>query len=133
MRISRLMLVLPALALVAATLFGGCNIPLPGPKVERVLLTEQYRADLRSRVAQYTEPPPNYKTLQQIEATSCRYLFWEEPATQEDAIDQLRFKAARLGANGILDVSCDGKRIFNLVKDCWSLVKCRGMAIDVGP
>jgi len=59
MRISRLMLVSPALALVAATLFGGCNIPLPGTKVERIMSTEQYRTDLRSRGAQYTQPRPN--------------------------------------------------------------------------
>lgn len=58
----------------------------------------------------------------------------DPPATNEDAIDQLRFKAARLRVNGIMDVFfCDSAGSFDLGKNCWSSVKCRGTAITVGP
>jgi uncharacterized protein YbjQ (UPF0145 family) len=58
---------------------------------------------------------------------------WDPPATNEDAIDQLRFKASRLGANGIAQVFCDSGGEFDLGKNCWSSVKCRGTAIEVPP
>jgi hypothetical protein len=82
-------------------------------------------------VKQYIDAPPTYKAIQQIEATSCRSKLWDPPATNEDAIDQLRFKASRLGANGIAEVFCDSGGEFDLGKNCWSSVKCRGTAIEV--
>jgi uncharacterized protein YbjQ (UPF0145 family) len=116
--------------LLAATQVAGC-----APFVEVVKLDEGARAKARSDVKQYLagEVPATSKVVRQLEATSCRLTMADPPATNEDAIDQLRFKAARLGANGITDVFCDSPGTFDLGKNCWSSIKCRGTAIAVSP
>jgi uncharacterized protein YbjQ (UPF0145 family) len=118
-----------ALVLVVAQA-AGC-----APFVEVVRLDPDARAKARSDVKHYAagEVPAASKVVQQLEATSCRLTLSDPPATNEDAIDQLRFKAAKLGANGITDVFCDSPGTFDLGKNCWSSIKCRGTAIAVGP
>jgi hypothetical protein len=118
-----------AVALVAAVA-GGC-----APFVEVVKLDPTARAKARSEVKQYLpgEMPPSHKVVQPLEATSCRLTLSDPPATNEDAIDQLHFKAAKLGANGLMDVFCDSPGTFDLGKNCWSSIKCRGTAIAVSP
>lgn len=117
---------LAGLVLLSGVLVAGC-----GPFVEVVRLDEATRTRVRSDVKQYTDLPPTYKEVQQIEATSCRVGLSDPPATNQDAIDQLRFKASRLGANGIAHVFCDSEGVFDLGKNCWSSIKCRGTAIEV--
>lgn len=117
---------LAGLVLLVGALATGC-----GPFVEVVRLDEATRTKVRSDVKQYLELPPTYKMIQQLEATSCRAKAWDPPATNQDAIDQLRFKASRLGANGIAQVFCDSEGVFDLGKNCWSSIKCRGTAIEV--
>jgi hypothetical protein len=121
---------LARLALLAGMLATGCQ-----PFVEVVRLDEAARVKARSEVKQYLpgELPPNHKVVLQIEATSCRFGLGDPPASNEDAIDQIRFKAAQIGANGITDVFCDSPGAFDLGKNCWSSVKCRGTAIQVSP
>jgi hypothetical protein len=111
-----------------ALFLAGC-----GPFVEVVKLDETTRVKARSDVKQYIEAPPTYKVIQNLEATSCRQKAWDPPATNQDAIDQLRFKVSRAGANGIANVFCDSEGVFDLGKNCWSSVKCRGTAIEVPP
>ncbi len=74
--------------LLVATQAGGC-----APFVEVVKLDEAARAKARSDVRQYVagEVPATSKVVQQLEATSCRLTLSDPPATNEDAIDQLRF------------------------------------------
>ena len=66
-----------------------------------------------------------------LEATSCKQLLWDPPATVEDATDQLRFKARTARANGIMDVSCGQKEGTSLSKNCWETVTCNATAIQV--
>ncbi len=115
-------------ALIIGALVAGC-----GAFVEVVKLDDATRAKARLDVKQYLDPPPIYKVVAQLEATSCRNKAWDPPASNEDAIDQLRFKASRLGANGITQVFCDSAGVFDLGKNCWSSIKCRGTAIAVSP
>jgi hypothetical protein len=117
---------LAGLLLLGGGLAGGC-----GPFVEVEHLDDTARTRVRSEVKQYTELPASYKVIQQLEATSCRSKLWDPPATNQDAIDQLRLKASRLGANGIAQVFCDSEGVFDLGKNCWSSVKCRGTAVEV--
>ena len=128
---SRQGMVISSVALTGLVLLGGALTAGCGPFVEVVRLDEAARTRVRSDVKQYIELPPTYKVIQQIEATSCRSKTWDPPATNQDAIDQLRFKASRLGANGIAQVFCDSEGVFDLGKNCWSSVKCRGTVIEV--
>lgn len=117
-----------AAMLMTVTVTSGC-----APFVEVVKLDPAARAKARSDVKQYLPGtvPANHKVVQQMEATSCQLTLANPRATNEDAIDQLHFKAAGLGANGLMDVFCDSPGEFDLGKNCWSSIKCRGTAISV--
>jgi len=126
-------MVISSVGLAGLVLLGGALAAGCAPFVEVVRLDEATRTRVRSDVTQYTELPPSYRVIQQLEATSCRLGLSDPPATNQDAIDQLRFKASRLGANGITHVFCDSEGVFDLGKNCWSSVKCQGTAIEVPP
>jgi hypothetical protein len=74
-----------------------------------------------------------YRRLGQIEATSCMNKLWDSPASKEDAIDQLRYKASALGGNGITNLFCEKCEGTDLAKNCWNSVTCYGVAIALGP
>jgi hypothetical protein len=109
-------------------LAGAC-----APFVEVVRLDDTQRADVRSQIKQYTDPPEGHTVVKELEATSCQLVLADPKATNQDAIDQLRFKARQLGANGLTNVFCDSPGTFDLGKNCWSSIKCRGTAIMVSP
>ena len=114
---------------------GGCiNNPNPGPFVEVLHLNYLQRAQVRSEMKRYTDlPPASYTVVKDLDATSCQSYLESPKATDEDAIDQLLFKASSLGANGLSNVSCGSRHWVDVFKNCWSSVKCRGTAIKVSP
>ena len=71
--------------------------------------------------------------LQPLSATSCQNKFWDHAPTQEEATDQLRAKAARLGGNGLVHVGCEasGMGMTYVSKHCWAWLTCHGTAIQV--
>ena len=112
--------------LVCLLLLGACS-----PFVEVLRLDDDVRARVRAEVKQYTDPPASSTAIKDLEATSCQLGLSHPKATNQDAIDQLHFKASRLGANGLANVFCDTPGTFDLGKNCWTSVKCRGTAIKV--
>jgi hypothetical protein len=92
--------------------------------------------DLRHQVPVYSESDVHmraYVLLQSFSATSCQNKFWDPAPTQEDATDQLRAKAARLGGNGLINVGCEpsGMGMTYVSKNCWTWLTCHGTAIQV--
>ena len=69
--------------------------------------------------------------IQPLSATSCKNKLSKSAPTQDDATDQLRVKAARLGGNGVLNVVCEALGSTSLVKNCWASLTCHGAAIKV--
>ena len=78
-------------------------------------------------------PTRAYVLLQSLSALSCQNKFWDHAPTQEDATDQLRAKAARLGGNGLVNVGCEpsGVGMTSVSKNCWTWLTCHGTAIQV--
>ena len=74
-----------------------------------------------------------YKVVQPLESTSCKNLLWDPPATEQDATDQLRFKARTVRANGMMNLSCFTKEGTSLYKNCWQSVTCNAIAIQMSP
>jgi hypothetical protein len=72
-----------------------------------------------------------YAVIQPLSAASCKNKLWDASPTQEDATDQLRVKAARLGGNGLLNVVCEAPNSTSLIKNCWASLSCHGAAIKV--
>jgi hypothetical protein len=93
-------------------------------------------AELRRQVPVYSESDVHtraYVLLQPLSAISCQNKFWDPAPTQEDATDQLRAKAARLGGNGLVNVGCEapGMGMTYVSKNCWAWLTCHGTAIQV--
>jgi len=111
---------------------GGCV----GPLVPVVKLDQESAMRLRKEIPVFDIAElqnKEYRRIGQIEATSCMNKLWDSPASREDAIDQLRYKASALGGNGITNLTCEHQEGTNLAKNCWNSVTCYGVAIVLGP
>ena len=71
-----------------------------------VIIGGQTRASINpSDVRVFIDPPTQYESIAIIEAT--RELGSSRQATQERLIDELKLRASRLGANGVIILSTD--------------------------
>jgi hypothetical protein len=79
---------------------------------------------------------PNVRIIGVVDATSCRNLAWEPPASIENCTMQMQMRAAKVGANGIVLGAADDKVADFLTtginRNCWSTVDCTGVAVIVG-
>jgi hypothetical protein len=101
---------------------------------DRIPLDPTTVEELRRQVPVYSESDTReYVLLQPLSATSCQNKFWDHAPTQEEATDQLRAKAARLGGNGLVHVGCEasGMGMTYVSKHCWAWLTCYGTAIQV--
>lgn len=116
--------------LAITVLAGGC-----GPFFEHINIDPTTVERLRLQTPVYTENDlkgRDYSVIQPLQATSCKGKMWDPSPTPEDATDQLRVKAARLGGNGLLNVTCEAARgSVSLATNCWSSLTCHGAAIKV--
>jgi hypothetical protein len=117
---------------VVSCLVTGCL----GSFSDHITLDPATVADLRRQVPIYSESDVHtraYALLQPLSATSCQNKFWDPAPTPEDATDQLRAKAARLGGNGLGHVGCEasGMGMAYVSKNCWAWLTCHGTAIQV--
>ncbi|MDO8303171.1 MAG: Rcs stress response system protein RcsF [Sedimentisphaerales bacterium] len=119
------------LLILAVFFCGGCV----GPLVPVVKLDQESAKRLQKEIRVYDIAElqnKEYRRVGQIEATSCMNKIWDSPASREDAINQLLYKASALGGNGITNLTCEQQEGTNLAKNCWSSVTCYGVAIAVG-
>ena len=122
-----------SLGVVAVScLVTGCL----GAFSDRIPLDPTTVEDLRRQVPVYSESDVHtheYMLLQPLSAISCQNKFWDHTPTQEDATDQLRAKAARLGSNGLVNVGCEPSDVgmAYVSKNCWKWLTCHGTAIQM--
>ena len=78
---------------------------------------------------------PNVRILGVVDATSCRNMAWEPPASTENCTMQMQMRAGKLGANGIVLGAADERVADYLTtginRNCWSTVDCTGVAVIV--
>jgi len=116
---------------VAMGLSCGCY----GPFVSVAHVDEASASALANTIKIYSPADltgADYLSVGVIDATSCRNKAWDPPATEADAVSQLRFKAFSLNANGLILWGCESYGV-ELSKNCWSSVTCRATAIRVTP
>jgi hypothetical protein len=117
---------------VVSCLVTGCL----GAFADHIPIDPTTVAALRRQVPVYSESDVHthvYVLLQPLSTISCQNKFWDPAPTQEDATDQLRAKAARLGGNGLVNVGCEasGMGMIYVSKHCWAWLACHGTAIQV--
>lgn len=118
------------LSLTASLLSTSCI----GPVVEVIKVDPLIAEKLRTEIPVYGQSQltnVHYKDVLPLQATSCKNMLWDPPATEQDATDQLRFKAHRLRANGIMNLICFSG--VGIDKNCWGSVTCNASAIQVSP
>jgi hypothetical protein len=103
---------------------------------DRIPIDPATVAELRRQVPIYSESDLQthaYVLLQPLTAPSCQNRFWNPVPTQEEATDQLRAKAARLGGNGLVNVGCASSSLgmTYVSRNCWTWLTCHGTAIQV--
>lgn len=112
-----------------------CAVASCAPFVDRMKISEippaELQASLSVQVIDQTLPQPtNIETIiGPVEAWSCKHLMTSKPATQSDAIAQLRVKALRMGANAVIGVTYDRQGTDTLGTNCWETVHAAGTAV----
>jgi hypothetical protein len=87
----------------------------------------QLRKDISVYRRDTTRCPAGVR-LEEATAVSCKRHFWDK-GNEEDAIDQLRYRAFQLHADAVVDVTCAVPEGISLRKDCWWSNSCRGVVL----
>jgi hypothetical protein len=117
------------------TLVGACILVAGcGPFVEvldvRRVSSEERAAALNVDLLLPGMPrPQNMIFVGPVEATSCKNLLTDPPASRANATEQLKIKALRMGANAVVDFSCDASGTDTYGTNCWNSVSCAGSAV----
>lgn len=117
------------LLLAFVVILAGC-----GPFAEVVKVQEPTAKDSLDRVTVYKREElqgKKFELVQTVTALSCKNKLWDPDPSEKNAIDQLRFKASRIGANAISSVNCTAPSSVNLGTNCWSGITCTASAIAV--
>ena len=120
--------ILPVVVLLVT--LSGCV----GPMVEDIRLTSSAAEELRRDIPTLTTGEldnRSYDVLSSVSATSCFNNFvLDSPASKDKAIDQLRLKARRFGADAIMNPYC-AKKGTSLATNCWYSFYCEAVAIRI--
>jgi S1-C subfamily serine protease len=118
------------IGLTLILIFGGAGCV--GPMVKEYEVSEEVAAQLREDVPTLSRSEfrdGNFQSLGTVDATSCFNNFvTDEGSSEEAAMDQLRYEASALGADGLVNPICE-KEGTNLQKNCWTSVTCRAIAV----
>jgi hypothetical protein len=117
--------------LLGLLLLSGCF----GPRVSVLRLREDDAQRLAQEVPilDADAPVSAMDHLDEVSAVSCRNKIWDKTASEEDALNQLRYRATLMGGNALAPVLCERPEGTNLLRNCWTSVTCHGAAVRVSP
>lgn len=130
MRNLRLLLVAAALTSVAACAPREWARPLDLTTVS----VDERAAASNVRVVESGVPhPAPVNVVGDVSATSCKHWVSDPPATRGNALQQLRVKALRMGANAVIDAVYDERGTDTYGTNCWETVTVTGIAANLPP
>ncbi|MDO8724108.1 MAG: hypothetical protein Q7J31_18050, partial [Syntrophales bacterium] len=83
-----------------------------GPFVPVIRIDEETGRRLSKEIVIYENEDLKsleYRRVGPVEATSCMNQLWDPPASRDNAIDQLRYKASTMGGNAITNLLCESR------------------------
>lgn len=120
-----------AVIALAATLLAGCAPRLPIVDIE-ALPPEQRHATRTLPVYDRTHLiDREVEVLGVVEGYACQRRMLHPPASETTAVEQLKYRAAELGADGIRDIQCAVPMGPSTRTYCWGSVSCTAEAIRV--
>lgn len=72
-----------------------------------------------------------YGVINVVEGVSCKNKWWDPAATRTAAINQAKYWAYELGADGLANIQCDQPRGTTLTYNCWESIMCTAQAIKI--
>lgn len=72
-----------------------------------------------------------YDVLNVVEGNSCQNKLYDPPATRAAAIDQAKYFASEMGADGITNIQCGAREGTSTRTNCWELISCTAEAIKI--
>ncbi len=125
------------MSFIRVFIIGAClSLAACGPKPQLGLVDlsrEDPEAVAKSMTVQIFEgvnnSPKILKPVGLVNATSCKHLTSDPPATRGDALRQLRFKAAKMGANAVVNVYFEFHGTDPWGTNCWESFTATGDAV----
>lgn len=120
-----------AYLVLALTVLTACGAHVGAVNVSALPAQEQ--AAIRAiRVYNSAQLPGlKFEVIDIVEGISCKNKVWDKPASRTAALEQARYRAWKLGANGITNVSYGKAEGTNYSKNCWESVTLSAEAIRV--
>ncbi|WP_293392835.1 hypothetical protein [Nevskia sp.] len=116
--------------LVGTSLITACAPLVPQRGLDR---KPQAELDAAARIPVFTAggtaPPASAVVVGPVEAHSCQFWEFADPASPEDAIKRLQFAALEKGANGIIEESHAKDEKNRWASRCWDSYVARGTAV----
>lgn len=112
-------------------LLTGCGSFLPVVKLDQ-LSPEKRNAALSVKIFNATQlSGMKFDVLSVVEGNSCQNKLYDPPATRGAAIDQAKYFASEIGADGITNIQCGAREGTSTRTNCWELVSCTAEAIKI--
>src|SRR5689334_618662 len=93
-------------AALLAFMLGGCV----GPLVPVIDVDAQSAEKVRKEIRIFESgeiSTDQYRYLGPVSATSCMNKLWDRPASRDDAVSQILYKAKLAGGNGVSGLLCE--------------------------
>ena len=121
--------VLIAIISLAALGLTACGAFVPVVKLDQ-LSTERRHAAQSLRIFNASQlTGKNFDVLNIVEGNSCQNKLTDPPATRAAAIDQAKYFASEMGADGLTNIQCGAREGTSTRTNCWELVSCTAEAI----
>lgn len=107
-------------------LLVGC---MSNPRIED--LSSADRAKAASIQIFQGAPDHNYKTIGPVSGLSCnRNKYQVQDISDSEALQGIKIRAARLGADAVINTFCQKNSDADWRNNCWASIKCIGDAVN---
>lgn len=119
------------LCFLLSFLVTGCGAFVPVVKLDQ-LSPEKRQAALSVKIFGASQlNGMKYELLNVVEGNSCQNKLYDPPATRVAAIDQAKYFASEIGADGITNIQCGAREGTSTRTNCWELISCTAEAIKI--
>ena len=116
---------------LAGFLVTSCGAFVPVVKLDQ-LSPEKRNAALSVKIFNASQlSGMKFDVLNVVEGNSCQNKLYDPPATRAAAIDQAKYFASEMGADGITNIQCGAREGTSTRTNCWELVSCTAEAIKI--
>jgi RcsF protein len=116
----------------AATLMlSACGAFVPQTNIGKLAPEEQ--AEVQAvriyNSAQLTNA--EFEVVGMVEGISCQNKLWDPPASRSAALDQARYSAVKIGANGLTNIQFGGREGTSVRTNCWEMITVTAEALQI--